>query len=146
MGVTRPAEARVEELAAPLPPGPPKSTRWWVDAALVAMLLPLAVVARRPGYLFSHAFWLDEGWVADSLRAPLHQLRLLTSSTPIGWTILLRLVPPIGPPERLRALPLAFAVLSVVAAYLFGRQLGRVTAVAAGLAAALPRPRCGTTA
>jgi hypothetical protein len=137
MGVTRPAEQRVEELAAPLPPGPPKSTRWWVDAALVAMLLPLAVVARRPGYLFSHAFWLDEGWVADSLRAPLHQLRLLTSSTPIGWTILLRLVPPIGPPERLRALPLAFAVLSVVAAYLFGRQLGRVTAVAAGLAAAL---------
>jgi hypothetical protein len=28
-------------------------------------------------------------------------------------------------------------VLSVVAAYLFGRQLGRTTAVAAGLAAAL---------
>ena len=69
--------------------------------------------------------------------APLHQLRLLTSSTPIGWTLLLRLVPDVGPPERLRALPLVFGVLSVVAAYLLGRQLGRVAAVAAGLAAAL---------
>jgi len=108
MGVTQPAEELVEELAAPLPPASSKSSRWWVDAALVAMLLPMAVVARRPGYLFSHAFWLDEGWVADSLRAPLHQLRLLTSSTPIGWTFLLRLVPHLGPPERLRVLPLAF--------------------------------------
>jgi hypothetical protein len=137
MGVTQPAEELVEELAAPPPPASSKSSRWWVDAALVAMLLPMAVVARRPGYLFSHAFWIDEGWVADSLRAPLHQLRLLTSSTPIGWTFLLRLVPHLGPPERLRVLPLVFGAMSVVAAYLFGRQLGRVTAVAAGLAAAL---------
>jgi len=137
MGTTRPAGEVVEELAAPLPPAPPRPSRWWVDAVLVAMLLPLAVIARRPGYLFSHAFWLDEGWVADSVRAPLHQLRLLTSSTPIGWTLLLRLIPDVGPPERLRALPLAFGVLSVVVAYLLGRQLGRVAAVAAGLAAAL---------
>ena len=137
MGTTRPAGEVVEELAAPLPPAPPRPSRWWVDAVLVAMLLPLAVIARRPGYLFSHAFWLDEGWVADSVRAPLHQLRLLTSSTPIGWTLMLRLIPDVGPPERLRALPLAFGVLSVVVAYLLGRQLGRVAAVAAGLAAAL---------
>jgi hypothetical protein len=34
------------------------------------LLVPLAVVARRPRYLFSHAFFLDEGWVADSVRAP----------------------------------------------------------------------------
>ena len=75
--------------------------------------------------------------MADSTRAPLHQLRLLTSSTPIGWTLLLRLVPNVGPPEQLRAVPLAFGVMSVVVAYLLGRQLGRVAAVAAGLAAAL---------
>jgi hypothetical protein len=115
----------------------PNRPAWWVDATLIAMLLPLAVVAHRPGYLFSHSFWLDEGWVADSVRAPFHQLRLLTSSTPVGWTLLLRLVPDVGPPERLRVLPLAFGVLSVVAAYLLGRRLGRVAAVAAGLAAAL---------
>jgi hypothetical protein len=138
MRMTRPAEQlALEPAAPPAPAAPPRSSRWWVDAALVATLLPLAVVARRPGYLFSHPFWLDEGWVADSLRAPLSQLRLLTSSTPIGWTLLLRLVPPVGPPERLRVLPLAFGVLSVVPAYLLGRRLGRVAAVAAGLAAAL---------
>jgi hypothetical protein len=134
MSGIRPADELVEELAAP---APPKPSQLWIDVTLIAMLLPLAVVARRPGYLFSHAFWLDEGWVADSVRAPLHQLRLLTSSTPIGWTLLLRLIPNVGPPERLRALPLAFGVLSVVVAYLLGRQLGRVAAVAAGLAAAL---------
>ncbi|HYY79097.1 MAG TPA: hypothetical protein VFD04_07935 [Actinomycetes bacterium] len=136
MGVTRHAEELLVEPAAP--PVPPRRSRWWVDAALVAALLPLAVLARRPGYLFSQPFWLDEGWVADSLRGPLRQLRLLTSSTPIGWTLLLRLVPHAGPAERLRALPLAFGALSVVAAYLFGRQVGgRPAAVAAGLAAAL---------
>jgi hypothetical protein len=52
--------------------------------------------------------------VADSVRAPLHQLRLLTSSTPIGWKLLLRLVPEVEPPERLRLLPIAFAVAAVV--------------------------------
>ena len=75
--------------------------------------------------------------MADSVRAPLGQLRLLTSSTPIGWTLLLRLIPEVGPPERIRLLPLAFAVMGVVAAYLLARQLGRVQAVAAGLAVAL---------
>jgi hypothetical protein len=103
MGAIRPAAERVDELAAPPPTAPPKPSPWWVDAVLIATLLPVAVLARRPGYLFSHAFWLDEGWVADSLRAPLQQLRLLTSSTPIGWTFLLRLVPDVGPPERLRS-------------------------------------------
>lgn len=131
-----PGDEPVERPSVPAP-APPKPSPWWIDVTLIAMLLPLAVVARRPAYLFSRDFWLDEGWVADSMRAPLHQLRLLTSSTPIGWTLLLRVIPDVGPPERLRALPLAFGVLSVVAGYLLGRQLGRVAAVAAGLAAAL---------
>ena len=123
--------------AAPTGPARWRPSQWWVDLGMVVALLSVAVVARRPRYLLSHNFWLDEGWVADSVRAPLHQLQLLTSSTPIGWTFLLRLVPPVGPPERLRMLPLAFGVASVVAAYLLGRQLGRVQAVAAGLGAAL---------
>jgi len=108
-----------------------------LDALSLVLLCGLAVVARRPGYLFSHSLWLDEGWVADSVRAPLRQLRLMTSSTPIGWTLLLRLVPHIGPPERLRALPLAFGVAAVVAGWSVGRGLGRPQALAAGLAAAL---------
>jgi hypothetical protein len=134
MSVTSPARGVVEESVEPR--GRVPSWRW-IDVVLVVALLPVALVARRPGYLFSHAFFLDEGWVADSVRAPLAQVRLLTSSTPIGWTLLLRLVPDIGPPERLRALPLLFGVLSVVPAYLLGRRLGRVAAVAAGLAAAV---------
>jgi hypothetical protein len=134
MSVTSPARGVAEESVEPR--GRVPSGRW-IDVVLVVALLPMALVARRPGYLFSHAFFLDEGWVADSVRAPLAQVRLLTSSTPIGWTLLLRLVPDIGPPERLRALPLLFGVLSVVPAYLLGRRLGRVAAVAAGLAAAV---------
>ena len=111
--------------------------RPWVDVALLVPLMAAAVLARRPGYLLSQAFWLDEAWVADSVRAPLRQLAMVSSSTPVGWTLLLRLVPDIGPPERLRLLPVAFAVAAVVAAYLLGRRLGRPQAVAAGLAAAL---------
>jgi hypothetical protein len=72
-------------------------------------LTVLAVALRDPRYLLTRSFWLDEGWVVDSVRAPLHQLDLLTSSTPIGWTLLLRLVPPVGGPERYRLLPLASA-------------------------------------
>jgi hypothetical protein len=135
MSVALPARRSVEEPAEP--PRGPLPTRRWVDGILLAALLSVALVARRPGYLFSYSFFLDEGWVADSVRAPLSQLRLLTSSTPIGWTLLLRLVPDVGPPERLRALPLLFGVLSVVPAYLLGRRLGRGAAVAAGLAAAI---------
>jgi hypothetical protein len=138
-------EPTVEEQPAPPPHSPAEPPGAWrrlargrtADPALVAALLVVATLSRRLGYLFSHSFWLDEGWVADSVRAPLHQLRLLTSSTPIGWTLLLRLVPPVGPPERLRALPIAFAVAAVVPAYLLGRRLGRVQAIAAGLAAAV---------
>jgi hypothetical protein len=104
-------------------------------AALVSLLV-LAVLARRPRYLLSHSFWLDEGWVVDSVRAPLGQVRLLTSSTPIGWTLLLRVVPPLGGPERYRLLPLAFGVAAVPLAWLLARRLGRWGAVRAAVAAA----------
>ncbi|HKE99882.1 MAG TPA: hypothetical protein VKG45_13220, partial [Actinomycetes bacterium] len=95
-----------------------------LELVAVAGVLVLAVLARRPDYLLSHPFWLDESWVVASVRAPLGQLELMTSSTPIGWTLLLRLVPPISSPERYRLLPLAFAVAAVVPAWLLGRRLG----------------------
>jgi hypothetical protein len=87
-------------------------------------LMVLAVALRDPRYLLTRSFWLDEGWVVDSVRAPLHQLDLLTSSTPIGWTLLLRLVPPVGGPERYRLLPLAFAAACALAAWWLGRLVG----------------------
>jgi hypothetical protein len=89
----------------------------------VAALAALAIGLRRPGHLFTHPFWLDESWVADSTRAPWGQLRLVTSSTPIGWTVLLRAVPRWGDAERYRLLPLAFASACVVPAWYLGRQL-----------------------
>jgi hypothetical protein len=117
--------------------------RFWEPPALAAVLL-LALFARRPGYLLSQTFWVDEGWVADAVRAPLKQLTLLTSSTPIGWSLLLRAVPPVGGLQYLRLLPLAFAVASVVPAWWLGRRVGGALgragptyAVAAGLAAAI---------
>jgi len=92
--------------------------------ALVAVgLAVLAVAIRDPRYLLTRSFWLDEGWVVDSVRGPLHQLELLTSSTPIGWTVALRLVPPVGGPERYRLLPLAFAALTALAAWRLGKLL-----------------------
>jgi hypothetical protein len=118
-------------------------SRLWELLALAGVLL-IALVARRPGYMLSQPFWVDEGWVADSVRAPLEQVPLLTSSTPIGWTLLLRAVPPVGGPQHLRLLPLAFALISVLPAWWLGRRVGRALgraaplyAVAAGVAAAL---------
>ncbi|HEY4728196.1 MAG TPA: hypothetical protein VIJ32_08320, partial [Actinomycetes bacterium] len=95
------------------------------EGPVVALgLMVLAVALRDPRYLLTRSFWLDEGWVVDSVRAPLHQLDLLTSSTPIGWTLLLRLVPPVGGPERYRLLPLAFAAACALAAWWLGRLVG----------------------
>ncbi len=66
---------------------------------------------------------MDEAWVADSVRSSIGLTPSLASSTPLGWTFLLRLVP-FGGPERLRLVPLAFAMLAAAAGYLFGRELG----------------------
>ncbi|HEU4400275.1 MAG TPA: hypothetical protein VFU54_20855 [Actinomycetota bacterium] len=70
-----------------------------LEAALVAGLALAALLVRRP-WQRQPAFWIDEAWVADSLRVPLGQLRELAGSTPLGWLALLRLVPPVGGPER----------------------------------------------
>jgi hypothetical protein len=46
----------------------------------------------------------------------------MASSTPLGWTFLLRLVP-FGGPQRLRLVPLGFSMLAAAAGYLFWREL-----------------------
>ena len=117
-----PAGPAVPRRSATAPP--PWGGRLAVQGLVALGLTVLAVAIRDPRYLLTRSFWLDEGWVVDSVRAPLHQLELLTSSTPIGWTLLLRLVPPVGGPERYRLLPLAFAALTALAAWRLGRMLG----------------------
>jgi hypothetical protein len=79
-------------------------------------------------------YWQDEAWVAVSTRVPLSDLPHVTSVTPIGWSLLLRLIPD---PDQLRLLPLVFALAAVVAAYTLGRLVGwrgRAESVFTGLA------------
>jgi len=86
-------------------------------------------------YMLSQSFWTDEGWVVATTKFPLSQLRETTSSTPIGWSALLRLVT-VPRTQSPRLLPLAFAGVAVLVAYWFARQLGwrhREAAVCAGL-------------
>jgi uncharacterized membrane protein len=101
------------------------ATRWLRSAEHLAVLALglLVLVVHDVGYLLSQPFWTDEAWVAVTTRFPLSQLAATTSSTPIGWSFLLRLVTVRGE-QTGRLLPLAFAGAAVVIAYWLGRGLG----------------------
>jgi hypothetical protein len=107
---------------------------------LIPVLLGLLVLlVHDVPYLLSHSYWLDESWVAATTRFPLSQLPETTSSTPIGWSALLRLVT-VPRTESARVLPLLFAGAAVMVAYWFARQLGwrsREAAICAGVVAGL---------
>jgi hypothetical protein len=68
--------------------------RWRPTAEQLAVLLLglLVLVAHDVGYMLRQSFWADEAWVAVSTRFPLSQLPATTSSSPIGWSALVRLV------------------------------------------------------
>jgi hypothetical protein len=102
-----------------------------IDYGLAALLALAVLLVHDVPYLLHHPFWVDEAWVADTVRARPGLVPSLSSSTPLGWTFLLRLVP-FGGPERLRLVPLAFAMLAAAAGYLFGREL-RLTRFATGI-------------
>ena len=113
----------------------------WRSAELLAVLVLglLVLVVHDVGYLLRHPFWTDESWVAVSTRFPVSQLPATTSSTPIGWSALLRVVT-VGRTQTGRLLPLGFAGASVMIAYWFARQIGwpgRPAAVTAGLLAGI---------
>ncbi|HEY6790034.1 MAG TPA: hypothetical protein VI365_22270, partial [Trebonia sp.] len=104
---------------------------------LVLALLVLAV--HNVSYMLNQPFWTDEDWVALTTKFPLSQLPATTSSTPIGWSVLLRLVTVSGT-QTARLLPLAFAGAAVVVAYWFARRLEwsrREISVGAGVLAAI---------
>ena len=92
------------------------------DVLLAGLLGALTLVVHDIGYMFSQPYWTDEGWVAISTRLPLHDLFRVSASTPIGFSLLLRLVV-VGGPERLRLVPLLFSIATVIAAYVIGRSL-----------------------
>ena len=107
---------------------------------LVVLLLGLLVlVVHDVGYLLRQPFWTDEAWVAVTSRFPLSQLPATTSSTPIGWSALLRVFTQSGD-QSSRLLPLAFAGIAVLIAYWFARRLGwrqQAAGLLAGLLAGL---------
>ncbi len=84
------------------------------------MLLAAIPVVHDLKIMITAPYWLDEAWVALSVRMPLADLPVTTSSSPIGWTFLLRLVPD---SNFLRVVPLVFHGLAVVTAYALGRLL-----------------------
>jgi hypothetical protein len=94
-----------------------------IDACPAIVVGLCVLLVHDVPYVLHQSFWVDEGWVADSVRASIRSTPSLSSSTPLGWTYLLRLVP-FGGPERLRLVPLAFSMLAAAAGYLFGRELG----------------------
>ena len=107
---------------------------------LLVLVLSLGVlVVHNVGYMLSQPFWNDEAWVAVTTRFPLSQLLETTSSTPIGWSFLVRVFT-FGASESSRIVPLAFAGLAVAAAYWLARGLGwqgRADQVVAGVLAGL---------
>jgi hypothetical protein len=112
-----------------------------IDAILAAGAGVMVIFVHDLKFWLSIPYWLDEAWVMDSVRAPLSLVPRLAATTPLGWILLLRLVPH-GGLERQRLVPLVFAGLAVSAAYLLGRELG-LTRFTAGLltaAAALLSP------
>jgi hypothetical protein len=105
----------------------------------VALLCLPVLALHDVGYLLGQSYWNDESWVAVTTRFPLSQLPAVTSTTPIGWSFLLRLFT-FGHGQSGRLLPLTFAGLAVIPAYWLARRLdwkdGRVAVVAGLLAAA----------
>ncbi|MBX7268693.1 hypothetical protein KIF24_23505 [Micromonospora sp. Llam7] len=90
------------------------------EAGPVVVLVGLFFVVNDIGSWLTAQYWGDEAWVALSTRLPLADLPVTTSSSPLGWSLLLRLVPDI---DYLRIVPLGFQLLTVVTAYLLGRLL-----------------------
>jgi hypothetical protein len=103
----------------------------------VLLLVTAVLVVHRLGPILGNPFWLDEAWVALSTTMPAGDLPWATSSTPIGWTFLIWLLPAHG--QVLRLVPWLFLAGTIFGGYAFGRLLAwpnRAWAVLAGLAGA----------
>jgi hypothetical protein len=81
------------------------------------------VAVHDVAYMFSQPYWNDESWVAVTVRYPLSDLAETTSSTPIGFALLVRLLT-FGRSQSARVLVLAFAAIAVMVAYWLARRVG----------------------
>jgi hypothetical protein len=106
---------------------PPESTaaqpvgrRLLPDCLAIAAVLALFPVVHDVRGMLTASYSLDEAWVAMSVRFPVSDVLAVTSSTPVGWTLLLR---PVPDTDYLRVVPFLFHLLGIAAAYLFARAL-----------------------
>ncbi|MBV1855700.1 hypothetical protein [Catellatospora tritici] len=90
------------------------------DALALAGLVALFVAVHDVTNYLTSPYWLDESWVALSRRFPVGDVLVTTSSSPLGWTLLLRLIPD---DDHLRLLPMAFQLCSPLVAYLLARSM-----------------------
>jgi hypothetical protein len=110
-----------------------------LSAGIVLGLMVAATIAHDPHRMVTQPLWRDENWVAASLRAPVDQVVRLTATTPVLFTLLLRVVPH-SSPQGLRVLALAFTVAAVVPAWFLGREIeqrSRLTATLVTIRVAL---------
>jgi hypothetical protein len=113
---------------APIAPTPaaapnPFGRRRVIGEALIMLGLVLLVPAAHDvARILRAPYWLDESWVALLSRIPLSDLPERTLTSPLGWSVLLRLVPG-GGEQHHRLLPLAFVGAAALAAYALGRLL-----------------------
>src|SRR5262245_41277538 len=94
----------------------------WADVGICGLLGVAVLVLHPLSYVLQHPYWLDEAWVAAASRAPMSQVRWVSSSTPLGWLLLVRAVPG-SRGEQLRVVPLVFSVGVVIVAYVLARSL-----------------------
>ena len=78
------------------PPSPAPRGKLY-DAIAIAALLALFFVVHDVKSMLTAPYFLDEAWVALSVRFPISELPVVTASTPLGWSFLLR--------ERVRPVP-----------------------------------------
>lgn len=130
-------EAEVEVDGGPGSPVRTRPRRPTFEHAIVAVLALLVLAVHDVGYVLRQSYWLDEAWVAATTRFPLAELPATTSTTPIGWSLLVRVFTPAGE-HAARLVGLGFAAAAVAVAYGFARGLGwpaRGGAVLAGVLA-----------
>ncbi len=79
------------------------------------------VLTRDIGYILDTPLWVDEAWVAVSVRLPLSMTDDVAVTTPMGWMLLLRGASAL-PGDPLRLVPLGFAVLAALAGWMAARE------------------------
>ena len=117
------AEAEVASTAPPVKVDRKNTRMRGLEIVLVVTLAAATFVVHDVGYALGQPFWTDEAWVAVTVRYPITDLITVNSSTPIGWSLLIRPLAAIGD-QQPRLLALLFAAGAVIVAFQFAKGLG----------------------